>query len=398
MKFALKLPSFPAKATPPIAEEAEEGSFIARLFERKRMLRVAMLFIIAGSAGQIMQVMQARTEAQRQAMAQAQAEAAKPVEITSLSGDKDPNAPMATSDEISGMMQAAAESAAMGLPTLPEQLQETPVTMAAAAPMAQAAPDMPKPTVQTATLAALTLPSETAPAETVPAQTAPAPLAAEGAACAVTLDLAVVPGGMINVTLLAPCVPNARVVLQHEGLAVTGLTSAAGSLFTALPALTPQAKIVAVLADGSKIESLVVVPEAADFRRFGVQWQGDDAFQVMAYEDGAAFGTKGHIFGVQPGQSSDAGGFLQILGNPDAPMPLLAEVYTYPKGETPVDVVVESAVTAKTCGRELLGETLMATAGEVLVTDLTLAMPDCAAIGDFLVLNNLALDMTLAAN
>lgn len=363
MKFALKLPTFPARATPPTAAEAaaDEGSFLTRLFERKRMLRVALLLIIAGLAGQIMQLVQSRNAVQQQAAVAVQSDAAKPVEIMSLSGRVN----LASAAEPpSDMMLAAAESAATVVPVAPRLPLAPPVTLAAATP-------------------------EVAPA---------APLVPSRSECPVTLDLALVPGAMIGVTLLAPCAPNARVVLQHEGLVVTGLTTATGSLFTTLPAMTTQARIAAVLADGSRVETTLTVPEAAGFHRFGVQWQGDDAFQVMAYENGAGFGAKGHIYGLQPGMASDRGGFLHLLGDPAAPMPLLAEVYTYPKGQTPVEVVIESAVTAKTCGRELLGEVLMVAQGEVLVTDLTLAMPDCAAIGDFLVLNNLAQDMTLAAN
>ena len=367
MKFALKLPAFPAKAAPVTGAgsdaNAGDGSLLARVFERKRMLRVAVLFIIAGSAGQIMQLMQARHAMQRQAAVAVQAGAVKPVEIMSLSGSSaaTATAPAQSGAPPTGVMLAAAESAAMVVPVPPRLPLVTPASA------------MP----------------EVAPAP---------PIAPAKSDCTVVLDLAAMPGAMIGVTLLAPCAPNARVVLQHEGLAVTGLTTATGSMITTLPALTTQAKVTAVLADGSKVETALTVTEAADFRRFGVQWQGDDAFQVMAYENGAGFGAKGHVYGAQPGMISDAGGFLQVLGNPAAPMPLLAEVYTYPKAQALVDLVVESAVTATTCGRELLGETLMAADGKVLVTDLTLAMPDCAAIGDFLVLNNLALDMTLAAN
>ena len=368
MKFALKLPTFPAKVAPQTEVDSDvsgdEGSFLARLFERKRMLRVAVLFIIAGSAGQIMQLMQARHAVQRQAAVAEQGDTLKPIEIMSLSGKSSPTAAVPADEAPAQMMLAAAESAAIVVPVAPRLPLALPVILASATP-----------------------------------EVAPAPLIAPAKTeCTVRLDLAPVPGAMIGVMLLAPCAPNARVVLQHEGLAVTGLTTATGSLITTLPAFTTQAQVTAVLADGSKVKTALTVPEAADFRRFGVQWQGDDAFQVMAYENGASFGTKGHIYGLQPGIASDAGGFMQVLGNPAATMPLLAEVYTYPKGQSPVDVVVESAVTAKTCGRELLGETLMAAEGKVLVTDLTLAMPDCAAIGDFLVLNNLAQDMTLAAN
>ncbi len=215
--------------------------------------------------------------------------------------------------------------------------------------------------------------------------------------CPTNLDLAVVLGAMIAVTVIAPCAPNARIVLRHEGLVVTGLTTATGALFTSLPALTANATIEAVLADGTHFSANLDVPEAADFRRFGVQWQDGDAFQVNAYQDGAANGKDGHIFVVQPGVASDDGGYLQILGDPAAGMPLLAEIYTYSAKAISVDVQIESAVTEKTCGRELLGETIASQGGVVFVTDLSLSMPDCSAIGDFLVLNNLAQDMTLAA-
>jgi hypothetical protein len=62
------------------------------------------------------------------------------------------------------------------------------------------------------------------------------------------------------------------------------------------------------------------------------------------------------------------------------------------------DVVVEAAVTGATCGRDLTGKTLMSERGSAFAADLTLAMPDCGGIGDFLVLKNLATDMKIAAN
>mgnify|MGYP006147623581 CR=1 FL=1 len=74
----------------------------------------------------------------------------------------------------------------------------------------------------------------------------------------------------------------------------------------------------------------------------------------------------------------------------DAALPGQAQV-------TPLRQVVEAAVTEATCGRELLGETLTSRGGAVEVAELTLAMPDCAAAGDILVLKNLVPEMTLAA-
>jgi hypothetical protein len=77
---------------------------------------------------------------------------------------------------------------------------------------------------------------------------------------------------------------------------------------------------------------------------------------------------------------------------------MMAEVYTWP-ADAAVSVVpsVEAVVTDATCARELLGETIHAADGKVTIKDLTLAMPDCDALGDILVLNNLVPDVTLAA-
>ena len=54
-------------------------------------------------------------------------------------------------------------------------------------------------------------------------------------------------------------------------------------------------------------------------------------------------------------------------------------------------------MTESTCGRELLGETLSSVAGKVQVTDLTVAMPECDAVGDYLVLKNLVPDLNIAS-
>lgn len=221
-------------------------------------------------------------------------------------------------------------------------------------------------------------------------------------ACDATLDLMTEANAMIGITLLAPCHPNQRVVLRHAGLAVTGQTTSTGALFTALPALEVDATVEVSLADGTDASGKIAVPELATLRRFGVQWQADDAFQVHAFENGAAYGAPGHVSAADP-QRPAAGmqatdGFLSLLGDATTENPLLAEVYTFPADlAAKPEVVVEAAVTDKTCARELLGETLSSSGGSVFVTDLTLAMPECDAVGDYLVLKNLFLDLNMAS-
>ena len=220
--------------------------------------------------------------------------------------------------------------------------------------------------------------------------------------CPVSLEAVVEPAAMIGLTLLAPCRTNERVVLRHSGLAVTGKTSGTGALFVSLPAFTSDAKVSVRFRDGETVSVSVDVPEAQTMRRFGVQWMGDDAFQLNAFEFGADYGDVGHVSAADPRMEMAAtpqrGGFLSVLGDDQVELPMLAEVYTYPTGsEAPVRIVVEAAITKGTCGREILGETLADLAGEVTITELTLAMPDCSAVGDILVLKNLDPDLKIAS-
>lgn len=228
----------------------------------------------------------------------------------------------------------------------------------------------------------------------------PSPLVAN--ACDAKLELMSEPHAMIGLTLQAPCHVNERVILKHAGLAVSVMTTANGALFTSIPALETLAAVEVMFADGLTAKAEIDMPEIAQVRRFGVQWQADDAFQVHAFENGAGYGDADHVSGADPHRPGmglrPTGGFLTLLGDSTAKNPLLAEVYTYPADPAAKsEIIVESAVTDATCGRELLGETLNAIGGQVFVTELTLAMPDCSGIGDFMVLKNLVLDLNIAA-
>lgn len=255
------------------------------------------------------------------------------------------------------------------------------------------------------------------PADTLaPLPTAPALKAAEpkvlqkpagevkptdsAAACDMSLDLLADNNAMIGITVIAPCRPNQRVMVKHGGLAVTGKTSASGTMFLNLPAMEVQARLELTFPDGEKLGSVVQMPEVGALQRFAVQWLERDAFQLQAFEDKADYGQPGHVSAVNPHTPAPGlaaqGGFVTLLGDPSVDLPMLAEVYTFPsKGEA--EVLVEAAVTAETCGRELLGETVSAVGGKVTVSELTLAMPECDAAGDILVLKNLVPEMTLAA-
>jgi hypothetical protein len=220
--------------------------------------------------------------------------------------------------------------------------------------------------------------------------------------CQNELDLAVVADAIIEITLLAPCHPNERLVLRHGQLALTVKTTAQGSAFLKIPALEADGQVSLRFADGAVIGSAVQVPDVNNLRRFAVQWMDRDTFGVNAFENGSGYGDVGHISAANPGKlpltGTAGGGYLMILGDAEATPAMLAEVYTYPEGiNPPVELSIEAQVTTNTCGREILGEVITTRAGQTEASDLVLAMPDCAELGDILVLKNPVQDLTLAA-
>ena len=256
-----------------------------------------------------------------------------------------------------------------------------------------------------------------APLTTAPAPMAPTmlkvapetPLAAAPAPidCTPTLALTRAPAAMMDLALSAPCNLNARVVIKHSGLTLTGVTDAAGQLKTSLPAMASAAHVTIALPGGVQADADLAVPALADYDRVAVQWQGDDAFQLHAFEFGADYGDAGHVSAQTPrtpGYAVQAsGGFLTTLGNGAVLLPMLAEVYTFPTGHSlrsgVVRLTVEAEVTSATCGHDMLGETLEAHAGApVKIVDVMLAMPGCDGLGDYVILNNLLPDVKIAGN
>ena len=235
--------------------------------------------------------------------------------------------------------------------------------------------------------------------------TAAEPVPAAAPDCTPRLLIVAAPAAMIDIAYDAPCDPGARVVVGHAGLAVTGRTSASGSLDLTLPALEAEAEVTVRLAGRPMTAASVEVPDLAQFDRAAVQWGQDDAFQLHAYEFGAAHGAPGHVSAANPAGPARAlngtGGFLTLLGDEATDWPLLAEVYSFPAGRMTgtggVEVVLEAAITERTCGREMLGETLeMRRGGAVERSEFHVAMPDCDGVEGYVLLAPLLSDLTLA--
>ncbi len=227
-------------------------------------------------------------------------------------------------------------------------------------------------------------------------------IAAEGdmTSCQITLDLLEDDNAMIGMTLLAPCLPDTDVLIVHAGLVFSAKTMASGSLFLRLPALAEDAKVAVKFSSGETAEARIAIPEMKSIRRFAVQWPESDGFSVHAYEGNAGFDDPGHIWAENlatpsPEKVQDTG-YLTLLGDPATKLPMLAQVYTYPDSAKS-EIIVEAAVTENNCGFDLMGDAISSVGGALEKTEITVAMPDCAAIGDYVELPDLAADLKLAS-
>lgn len=321
-----------------------------------------------------------------------------------LRGSDAVNQPVLASVETTAGVLIAA-SAATSAPAAEPAAAETPAPVAAPAPdtpeeIAEVAavrsvpglPDLPaaepKPLVAGTLLAARMDGLDTGYVR--PETAADATYSVFGIACAdSTLTLDATARAMLRVTLSAPCFPNERVVISHSGLTFATATDKAGDLELMLPALAAEARVDVRVGAEAVMSATHDVTGLDALSRVAVQWAGAKGFHLGAFENGAAFGTEGHVSAAQPrDRTTSDGGFLTVLGDPAVDHPMLAEVYTAPVTTRVDEVVIEAEVSAATCGRALDGTTLrMAPGAAVEREPLSFAMPGCDAVGDFLMLS-----------
>ena len=217
--------------------------------------------------------------------------------------------------------------------------------------------------------------------------------------CDLSARALAVPGANARLRVKAPCHANATIEVHHNGLVFSTETDALGGLNLTVPALSEYAIFLISLPDGKGTVATTHVPEINDFNRIALQWQGKTELQLHALEFGAGYGEKGHVW-----TGSEAGGEGSVihLGQGGSDIARNIEVYSFPiqsATETgSITLSVETEVTEANCGKPLNVQSLEWRADQRLRSrDLTLDMPGCETAGDFLVLNNLFTDLTIAA-
>jgi len=228
-----------------------------------------------------------------------------------------------------------------------------------------------------------------------------------GLSCGPILSASVNDAAMVGLTLTAPCRGTQTVTIHHGALAFTAQLDHLGIYTVKVPALQREAMFTVDFADGASVQADVDVPLADTMERAALVYEGNTGLQIHALEFGAEYGEDGHVWADAPRDVASAlqagGGYMTVLGDTNQPKAMLAQVYTYP-GDTAaqggvVRLSVEAEVTALNCATEVTGQTIEPTlAGNAQTVAMTVSMPDCTAIGEFLVLKNLLRDLRIASN
>ena len=231
-------------------------------------------------------------------------------------------------------------------------------------------------------------------------------VAESGLVCVPDLNAEVIDAAMVSLVLDAPCSANSVATIHHQGMIFSTFVDETGLATIEVPALADNAVFIAELPGGSGAAAIVTVPDLANYDRAVLQWQGETGLQIHALEFGAAYEEDGHVWSASSRSPEAAingeGGFLVSLGADGVDNAYYAEVYTFPSGmlagSGEVEISVEAEILPTTCGREISAQTIQLAPGSVpYALDLTMTLPGCEAVGEFLVLKNMLESLTLAS-
>lgn len=253
------------------------------------------------------------------------------------------------------------------------------------------------PLAATAQMAAL----ETPPAGTliVPHET----LASAGDdACTVSVGAMALAAATIALDISSPCDAGARVDIIQDDLAVAVALSDTGTATVEMPALSGAPTVAVLVMDRDPV---LIKTEAVDidkYHRAVLYWQGNAGLELHAFEGTSTYGTEGHVGLENPRTIAHAlsgnGGYLTSIGDTDLAAGNVAVIYTVP-ADLPVELSIEVPVTAENCAAPVYGGIIQTGPGiAATAQDITLTMPACDAVGDYVMLGRLTQPVAVASN
>ncbi|MEY8881488.1 translocase [Donghicola sp. XS_ASV15] len=224
--------------------------------------------------------------------------------------------------------------------------------------------------------------------------------------CEITMTANPAAAAMVSVDVKAPCHANTAVTIHHNGLMFTETTDDNGALSLDVPALSENALFMADFGGADVAVAATDVSSFIFYDRAVVQWQGQSGLELHAREFSEDYSGPGHVWRDAARNTSIAaqgkGGMLIELGNSNLPQARLAEVYTFPSltSDNSGDVLlsVEAEVTTGNCAQDVNAQILQTNgSGRVRVQDVLISVPECDAVGELLVLQNVLDDLKIAA-
>ena len=236
-----------------------------------------------------------------------------------------------------------------------------------------------------------------------PADPEPA-VAADSKTCDITGVAEPQLAAIVALSVSSPCRPDTAFTVHHQGMMFSMETDAAGEAKIYVPALAQDAVFIVSFDQGEGLIATATVEDVDRYARTVLQWNGDTGFQLHAREFGADYAEDGHIwYGIEQSLTGLVGGqngFVQRLGQPSGHDGYVAEVYSFPVGYAKhsglIQITVEAEISDMNCGRNIAAQSLDFENGELRTRDLTLSIPPCDAVGDYMVLNNLVADLKVA--
>ncbi len=225
--------------------------------------------------------------------------------------------------------------------------------------------------------------------------------ATENPGCRPQLAVNPAPAATLRIELTAPCHGLVRVHFSQGEVTASMATDRKGNLSLRVPAFSTAPTIDIAIA-GMKLTAQVDVPEAESFEHVALQWSGEQALKINAYEFGAQKSQFGHVWAGAPKSparaSRGSGGFLTRLGDGWGNS---VEIYSFPARRAStrgvVRLVVEAEVTRDNCGQAIKATALQSSIRSALRPTLVdMTMPGCDKIGQTVHLQNLFEDMRLA--
>lgn len=249
-----------------------------------------------------------------------------------------------------------------------------------------------------ATSAAPTSAPVAAPVRAAEMSEAEIPVATAATDCTVTVDAMALAGALIGLDVRAPCDAGARVDFFLGDLRVAETLDEMGQGQVTLPALSRTSTVATVVEGRAPVSLLAKVSDIASYNRAILHWQGDMGLELHAFEtETADYGTDGHIAPDRPANIARAlsgnGGYLMALGNASLEGASVALVYTAPADKS-VEISIEAPVTAANCTHDIYAGTIQVTPGSApLGQEMTLTMPACDAIGEYVMLGSIMIGM-----